>query len=172
MSLLMPDFGLLFWMVLSFGIVFFIVSKWGFPIITRMVEERKEYIDKSLLAADEANRRLAEVKIESEALLEETRTQQLTMLRETARIKEQILADAKELSQRETQKMIDEAKKQIRMEREAVLAEIHSQVAIMAIGVAEKIVRNELHEENRQMDLMNNLLDDVQQHILNQRLPS
>jgi len=158
MSLLIPDTGVLFWMVLSFGIVFFVVSKWGFPVIIRMVEERKEYIDKSLLAADEANRRLAEVKIESEALLEETRAQQLSILRETAQMREQILADAKELSLRQTQQMIDDAKKQIRLEREAVLAEIHSQVAMMAIGVAEKVLRRELHDENRQMDLIHNLI--------------
>ena len=162
MSLFLPDFGLLFWMILSFGFVFFVVAKWGFPVITRMVEERKEYIDKSLLAADEANRRLAEVKIESEALLEEARSQQLAMLHETARIKEQIITEAKELSQRETQKMIGEAKKQIRLEREAVIAEMHSQAAMMAIGIAEKVLRRELHEENRQMDLIHSLIEPLE----------
>ena len=170
MSLLMPDFGLLFWMLLSFGIVFFIVSKWGFPIITRMVEERAAYIDKSLLAADEANRLLAEVKTQSEILLEETRMQQLDMLRETAQNREQILTNAKEVALRETQKMIEEAQKQIRLERETVLAEIHSQVAIMAIDVAEKILRRELQEKSRQMDLVNLLLDEAQRTKLNERL--
>ena len=172
MSLLLPDAGLLFWMVLSFGILFFVVAKWGFPVITRMVEERAAYINKSLQAADEANRRLAEVKIESEALLEETRTQQLTMLRETVRIKEQILADAKERSQRETQKMMAEAKKQIRLEREAVMAEVHSKAAMMAIGIAEKVLRRELQDENRQMDLIHNLFDDIQHNLLNEQRPS
>jgi len=167
MSLLMPDFGLLFWMLLSFGVVFFIVSKWGFPIITRMVEERKDYIDKSLQAADEVNRRLAEVKIQSEALLEEARTKQLAMLRETAKSREQILADAKEVAQRETQKAVDEAKKLIRLEREAALTEIHSQVAVMAIDVAEKVLRNELQEKDRQMVLVNSLLNEIQQNKLN-----
>ena len=121
MSLLLPELGLLFWMVLSFGIVFFIVAKWGFPVITRMVEERKEYIDKSLEAADEVNRRLAEMKTQSEALLEEARAKQLSMLRETARTKEELLANAKETAQRETHKIVEEAQKQVRMEREAAL---------------------------------------------------
>ena len=48
MSLLTPDSGLLFWMVIVFGIVFVILAKYGFPVITRMVDERKKYIEKSL----------------------------------------------------------------------------------------------------------------------------
>ena len=170
MSLLLPDSGLLFWMVLTFGFVFFIVAKWGFPVIIRMVEERKAYIDRSLKAAEEANRLLAEVQIRSESMLEEARVKQLSMLRETAQLKEQIVADAKEAAQRETIKMMDETKKQIRLEREAVLAEVHSQVAMVAIGIAEKVLRHELQEKDRQMDLINYLLDETQQNKLNERL--
>ena len=55
MSLLVPDSGLLFWMLLSFGIVFFVLAKYGFPVIIKMVNERKEYIDRSLVVAKEAN---------------------------------------------------------------------------------------------------------------------
>ena len=52
MSLLVPDSGLLFWMLLSFGIVFFVLAKFGFPIITKMVDERKQYIDHSLILSE------------------------------------------------------------------------------------------------------------------------
>ena len=41
MSLLLPDSGLLFWMLLSFGVVFVVLAKYGFPVITKMVEERR-----------------------------------------------------------------------------------------------------------------------------------
>ena len=54
MSLLLPDSGLLFWMFLSFGIVFVILAKYGFPVIIKMVEGRKTYIDQSLEVAREA----------------------------------------------------------------------------------------------------------------------
>ena len=62
MSLLVPDSGLLFWMLLSFGIVFFVLAKYGFPVIVKMVNERKEYIDRSLVVAKEANEQLANLK--------------------------------------------------------------------------------------------------------------
>jgi F-type H+-transporting ATPase subunit b len=166
MSLLLPDSGLLFWMALSFGILFFIVGKWGFPVITRMAEERKAYIDKSLQTADEVNRQWAEIKTRTEAMMEETRTRQLAMLRETAQSKEQILADAKETAQRETQKLIDAAQKQIRLEREAVLAEMRSEVAILAIDIAEKVLRNKLKEEERHTEFMNRLIEEARRNKL------
>ena len=170
MSLLSPDIGLLFWMMLSFGVVFFIVAKWGFPVVVRMVEERKEYIDKSLQAADEVNRQLAGVKAQSEALLEETRAEQLTMLRETSQIRDHILSDAKDVAQREAQKILREAQKQITREREVVLMEMRGQVAVMAIDIAEKVLRNELTGKTRQIDYVNRLLEEAQQEHLEKRL--
>lgn len=69
MSLLVPDSGLLFWMLLSFGIVFFVLAKYGFPVIVKMVNERKEYIDRSLVVAKEANEQLANLKAEGETIM-------------------------------------------------------------------------------------------------------
>ena len=54
MSLLTPDSGLLFWMLLSFGIVLVILSKFGFPVIVKAIEERKAYIDHSIESARQA----------------------------------------------------------------------------------------------------------------------
>ena len=64
MSLLLPDSGLLFWMFVAFGVVFVILAKYGFPIIIKMVEGRKTYIDQSLEVAREANAQLAHLKEE------------------------------------------------------------------------------------------------------------
>ena len=69
MSLLLPDSGLLFWMLLSFGVVFVVLAKYGFPVITKMVEGRRTYIDQSLEVARQANIQLAKLKEESEALI-------------------------------------------------------------------------------------------------------
>ena len=44
-SILTPDFGLLFWMLVAFIVVLIILAKFGFPVITGMVEQRKEFID-------------------------------------------------------------------------------------------------------------------------------
>ena len=69
MGLLQPESGLLFWMVISFGVVFVLLAKFGFPVITRMVEERSFYVEMSMEAAMHANEQLAGIKSESESLL-------------------------------------------------------------------------------------------------------
>ncbi len=81
MTLLTPDFGLLFWMLISFGIVFGILARFGFPVITRMVDKRRDYIRKSLEVADEAHRKLKTVNTESERILDEAHRRQAEILR-------------------------------------------------------------------------------------------
>ena len=78
----MPDAGLLFWMLLAFGIVFFILYKYGFPVITGMIDERKRFIDEYLRSAKEANEKLANIKQESEAILKAAYDEQTRILRE------------------------------------------------------------------------------------------
>lgn len=80
MSLLVPDSGLLFWMLLSFGIVFFVLAKYGFPVIIKMVNERKEYIDRSLVVAKEANEQLANLKAEGETIMAKAHEEQARIL--------------------------------------------------------------------------------------------
>jgi len=121
MGLLLPESGLLFWMLLSFGVVFAVLAKYGFPVITRMVEERRAYVEQSLQAAQEANDQLAQVKAQSEALLQSAREQQMKILNEASATRDQIVAEAKAKAQAETQRQIDDAKRQIRLEQEAAV---------------------------------------------------
>ena len=82
MSLLLPDSGLLFWMTIIFLIVFFILAKFGFPIITGMVEKRTGKINDALAAARQAEERLANLAQEQERLMDEAKGEQERILRE------------------------------------------------------------------------------------------
>ena len=70
MGLLQPELGLLFWTSLAFGVVLFLLCKFGFPVILRSVEERRQFIDSSIDAAHEAEVRLKRVTLDSEAIVE------------------------------------------------------------------------------------------------------
>ena len=94
MSLVTPEFGLLFWMVVIFGIVFFLLAKFGFPIISKSVEKRSEKIAKSLKDADEIEARMASWKVEQARMMEDVRRQQSAILKEAAETKNRIVADA------------------------------------------------------------------------------
>ena len=156
MSLLTPDSGLLFWMVIVFGIVFVILAKYGFPVITRMVDERKQYIDKSLLAAREANEQLANIKADSEMILAQAR-----ILNEAVATRERILKEAKTQAQVEGQKLLDEAKKQIQAEKDSAISDIRRQVAVLSVDIAEKVLRKNLDDEKEQMEMIDRLLDEL-----------
>lgn len=161
MSLLTPDSGLLFWMVIVFGIVFVILAKYGFPMIIRMVDERKEYIDKSLLAARQANEQLVGVKAESEAILAKAREEQARILNEALATRERIVKEARTQAQVEGQKLLDEAKKQIQAEKDSAISDIRRQVAVLSVDIAEKILRKKLDNEKEQMAMIDRLLDEI-----------
>ena len=95
MSLITPDFGLLVWMTLIFGIVLFILAKFGFPVITSMVDKRSARIEESLRKAEEAQQRLDGLAREHDELIEKTKLEQSRMLREASEAGEKIVAGAR-----------------------------------------------------------------------------
>ncbi|MGN0186712.1 MAG: F0F1 ATP synthase subunit B [Paludibacteraceae bacterium] len=161
MSLLMPETGLIFWMLLAFGILFFVLAKFGWPVITRMVNKRTNYINDSVKAADEANQRLENVKIETEALLAKAQQEQLRILGEASELRNQIIQDAKDKAHAEAQKTIEEAKRQIQIEKEKSLADLKKQVAELSVDIAEKVLRSDLENGKKQSEIINKLLSEI-----------
>ena len=161
MSLLVPDSGLLFWMLLSFGIVFFVLAKFGFPVITKMVDERKQYIDHSLVIAKEANEQLANIKAEGESILTKANEEQMRILKEAAEARERIVRDAKEQARIEGNKMLAEARRQIQAEKEDAIRDIRRQVAILSVDIAEKVLRKNLDTDREQMQMIDRMLDEL-----------
>lgn len=161
MSLLLPDSGLLFWMVLIFAIVFAILAKFGFPVITRMMDKRKEYIDNSLRLAKEADAKMGRILEEQARIMAQAREEQNRILKEAAQARDNIVRKAQEQAQDEAKKILDEAKVRLEAEKESALREIRSQVAMLSVRVAEKVVRQNLESEKAQMDLVYRMLDEV-----------
>jgi F-type H+-transporting ATPase subunit b len=161
MSLLTPDPGLLFWMLLSFGIVFFILAKYGFPIIVKMVDERKAYIDQSLESARQANERLKGIQEEGEHILREARNEQVRILKEANEIRIKIINDAKDQAHVETGKIMEEAQSNIQKEKEMAMRDIHHQIAVLSIDIAEKILRKNLDNKSAQQELVDKFIEEA-----------
>jgi len=161
--LLQPDPGLLFWMLVSFGIVFFILAKFGFPIIVKMVDERKAFIDKSLESAKAANERLAGIQEESERILKQTRDEEIRILKEAQETRSKIIGEAKEQAAVEAGKLIAEAKTAIQKEKELAIRDIRNRVADLSIGIAEKVIRKNL-DTPAQHELVQTLIEEAQKN--------
>ena len=160
-SILTPDLGLLFWMLLAFLVVFFVVAKFGFPAIIDMVENRKRYIDESLQKAHEASERLANIQKEGESMLQEARQKQAQLLKEAAETRDAIVSQAQEKAREEGARLLSEAKAEIESQKQAAISAIRAQVAELSVKVAEKILRKELSSEAKQMETIDRLLDEI-----------
>ena len=161
MDLLMPSTGLLFWMTLVFLIVLAILWKWGFPAITNMVRDRQNYINDSLKKAHEANEKLANIQKEGESILQEAREKQAAVLKEATATRDAIVAKAEDQAKERGAQLINDAKAEIEQEKQQAIRDIRSQVAELSVKIAEKIVRQNLSSDDKQMDLINKLLDEV-----------
>ena len=167
MNLITPEFGLLFWMVVIFGIVFFLLAKFGFPIITDMVDKRSAKIAQSLRDADEIEARMAAWKVEQAKMLEEARREQSAILKEATETKARIVADARFQAKEEADKILAEAKVQIEAEKQSALADVRREVALLSVQVAEKVLRRELSDEGEQRAYLDHLVDEASQVPLN-----
>lgn len=159
--LLVPDTGLLFWMLLSFGIVAFVLVKFGFPVILKMVEERKAYIDESLLMAEKAREELKSVSQETTLMLENARREHLKIINDATLVGKEVIKSAQIQAKVESEKIIDNARIQILDEKEIALREIRQSVADLSVDIAEKLLKSRLDVNRGQEEMINRLLDDI-----------
>jgi ATP synthase, F0 subunit b len=143
--------------------VFFLLAKFGFPVITNAVQKRSDHIAESLQAAQQAEERLAGMAEEHARMIEETRLEQSRILKEASEAREAIIAKAKEEASAEAAKLLEHAKVEIAAERESAIRDIRRQVAMISVEVAEKIVRKDLDAAADQLSLIDRMVDEASQ---------
>ena len=161
MNLITPDAGLLFWMVVIFGLLFFLLWKFGFPIITEMVDKRNDTIKKSLKDAHEIEARMGQMVEEHARMLEEARKEQAQILREATDTRNKILATAKDEAREEAAKILAEARTEIEAEKEAALRDVRKEVAVLSVSIAEKILRKELADDGEQREYIDRMVEET-----------
>ena len=161
MELVKPEFGLVFWMTVSFLIVVFILSKFAWGPILNSLKERETSIEDSLNAAKKAKDEVANMKSENEQLLKQARNERDMMLKEARETKDAIVNEARAKAQSEADRMIATARETIQNEKMAAITELKNQVATLSIEIAEKVIRQQLASDDKQKALVNDLLKDV-----------
>lgn len=141
MELFTPDFGLVFWMFVSFAILFFVLWKWGWPAIMKGVTDRADLIDKGVEYAQNAKEQLDHAREEADRQIAEARRQQADMLREADRMKSQIIDEARTAAQAEAKKVMDAAKVSIEQERKEAQLQFRNEVSSFALDIAQKVVK-------------------------------
>lgn len=162
MELFTPDFGLIFWMFVSFGILFLILWKLAWPYILKGIDQRADLIDKGVEYAQNAKEQLDNAHLEAQKYINEARKQQADMLREADKMKNEIIEEARTQAQAEAQKVMDQAKQSIQQQQKEAEQQFRDSVSEFALQIAGKVVKNEMADPKAQTKLVDTLLDEME----------
>lgn len=161
MDLIKPQIGLIFWMSVSFLAVLFILGKFAWPMILKSLKEREESITNALNSAKRAKEEMLALQSDNEKLIMQARAERDLLLKEARDTKDSIIAEARNKAVTEANKVMASARESINTEKLAAITELKNQVAAMSIEIAEKILRHELSNDDKQKNLMENLIKDI-----------
>ena len=164
MEKLINDFsvGLFFWQTLLFLVLVFFLRKFAWKPILEAVEVREEGIKNALDAADKAKADMEALSADNERILAEAKAERDSLLKEARKMKENIIAEAKEKAALEADKVMASAKEQIKNEKQKAVTELKNHVASLSIEIAEKVLKSELKDADKQKKLVGAALKEAE----------
>lgn len=162
MELFTPDFGLIFWMFIAFGILFLILWKLAWPVILKGIDQRAELIDKGVEYAQNAKEQLDNAQAQAQKYIAEAQKQQAEMLRQADKMKNEIIEEARVKAQAEAQKVMDQAKVSIQQQQKEAEQAFRSSVSDFALQIAQKVVRQQMADDKAQAKLVDSLLSEME----------
>ena len=162
MELFTPDFGLVFWMFVAFGVLFLVQWRFAWPIILKTVDSRADLIDKGVEYAQEAKEQLDNARQQADSFLNEARRQQADMLREADRMKTQIIEQARKEAQTAAAKEMENARIQIQQQQKEAQQQFRNQVSNFAFDIAGKIIGQQMSADKAQEQFVDKMLDQLE----------
>ena len=153
--------GLFFWQAVLFIALILLLKKFAWKPILDSVNDREEGIKNALDSAEKAKLEMENLQADNQKLLKEARAERETMLKEAREIKNKMIEDAKDEAKEAAGKLITQAQAAIETEKKAAIADLKSQVANLSIDIAEKVVREELSNKDKQLKLVESMLSEA-----------
>jgi len=142
-------------------VLIFLLGKFAWKPILKSLDERETGISDALAAAEEAKKEMQNITADSERLIQEARTEREAMIKDAREMKDKIVADAKEQAQLEGDKIVKQAQATIESEKKAAVADIKNQVASLSVEIAEKVLKEQLANKDKQLSLVESMLSDI-----------
>jgi F-type H+-transporting ATPase subunit b len=159
MSLITPDFGLVFWTTLVFLVFWFIVGKKAIKPIVKAIEDRNRTIQDALNSAEQAKAEIQQMHTDNESQLKQAREEGARILKEARDMKDAMLSDATNKAKEETAKIIADARIQIEAQKTSAIAELKTEVGKLSIDIAEKVLSRELDSSKSHQEYVKSLVD-------------
>lgn len=161
MDLLTPELGLFFWTLIAFLAVFFILKKFAWKPILKALTERETGIAQAIASADRVKAEMAKMQSENEKLMQQAREERSAMLKEAKDTRDRMVNEAKDQARIEANKIIADANQQIQQQKMAAITDVKNQIGILAIEVAEKVLRQQLSTDSAQTSYANQLAQEI-----------
>ena len=160
MELVTPAIGLIFWTAVVFILLVILLKKFAWKPILTAVHKRNESIENALKAAEKAKEDIENLTADNERILNEAKLERDALLKEAMEIKDKVISEAKDKAKIEAEIILVSAKEQITNEKMAAITELKNQVAELSIEIAEKIIKSELQDLNKQKELVTSAISD------------
>ncbi len=157
MELVKPAFGLIFWMLITFFSLLFILTKFAWKPILGMIKEREKTIEESLNEANKARAEMSQLVAKNEELLNMAKEERNKILHDAKEAAERVKSDIMAKAQKEAEEKIQSAFREIEIQKKAAIAEVKNSVGLMALDIAEKVLRKELKGNDQQVAYVNTL---------------
>lgn len=159
--LVSPGLGVIVWMVIAFGILAFILMKWGWPVILKALDDREKTINESLNAAEKVRAEMAQLQAHNEDLLKQAKLERDEMLRNARLTSEQIIEEARQKATIEADRIVENARENINYEKLKAMHELKNQIATLSIDIAEKLIKEELADPQRANDIVSRQIENI-----------
>jgi F-type H+-transporting ATPase subunit b len=153
--------GLFFWQSLIFIGLLFMLRKFAWKPILDAVNDRETSIKDALASAEAARDEMKNLQSDNQRILKEARAEKEALLKEARTTRSELINGAKEEAQEEAQKILSQAQDAIQSEKRAAVKELREQVGSIAMEIAEKVLKKELENKDRQLELVDQLLQDI-----------
>jgi F-type H+-transporting ATPase subunit b len=161
MELLTPAVGLLFWMLVVFGILVVILKVAAWKPILNGLKEREQQIQGALDLAEKTRAEMAKLQADNEKLLAEARAERDSILKVAKESGDRVIAEAKEKAQAEGKRIIEDAREAINNERAAIVSQMKKEIVTLSLDIAEKVIRKELGDKTSQEKLVSDLVKEA-----------
>ena len=152
--------GLFFWQSMIFIGLIFLLRKYAWGPILSAVNERETSIKDALDSAEAARKEMETLQTDNQRIVKEARAEKEVMLKEARNTRADLINTAKEEAKVEAEKILIQAQEAIQNEKRAAISELKEQVASIATNIAEKVLQKELESNDKQEQLISQLLKD------------
>jgi F-type H+-transporting ATPase subunit b len=161
MDLLIPGEGLIIWQLIIFVLLIFLLSKLAWKPIISSLKERETSIQNALDTAEKARLEMSQLRADNEKLLKDAREERERILREAREVSNRMKEEAQLDAKKSADKIIEDAKAAINIEKQAALKEVRIQVSMFALDIAEKLMKKNLSTDKSQKDLVDSYIKDL-----------